>query len=196
MLTALLALAAIALAGSEPDHGDPIVFPSAAVAFQKGVEACEGLYSGAYSAERSNPDGLGPFSRRGFYMSGSGDEAKVDMLMLSQKSHVYKATVSGEQGVVYLVLTDSLRICRVGSFDSAQSHAAALATLTDPNSGWLPQPTTSSSASAQMQMFEKDLGSWSAVLNVSWPNGPRTGPNGLTAMATMAANPKRAAPVQ
>ena len=172
------------------------MFPSAAVAFQTGVEACEGLYAGAYRAERSNPDGLGPFSRRGFYMSGSGDEAKVGMLMLGQKSHVYKATVSGGQGVVYLVLTESLRICRVGSFDSAWSHSSALAALTDPGSGWVARQTTSSSPSAQMRAFEKDLGSWSAVLNISWANDPGAGPNGLSAMATMAANPKRAAPTR
>lgn len=189
MPTALLAIAAIAVAGTPSDAGEPIVFPSAAVAFQKGIEVCEGLYAGSYRAERSNPDGMGPFSRRGFYMSGSGDEAKVDMLMLSQKAHVYKATVR-DGGVVYVVLTDSLRVCRVGGFDSPEAHASALAVLAGSGSGWIAQPTTSSSASARMQVFEKDLGSWSVVLNVSWPSGPGVGPNGLTAMATMAANPR------
>ena len=196
MTLALLALAALTPVASETIPTGQVVFPSAAVAFEKGIAACEALYAGAYAGERSQPDGLGPFTRRGVPMSGSGDEAKVNMLMLSNLSHVYKANLSGVEGPVYIVLTESLRTCRVGSFDSAESHASALAALTDPASGWVAKPTRSSTASARMQIFEKDLGSWTAVLNISWPAGPGTGPNGLSAMATMAATPKRATGVQ
>ena len=191
MSLAWLLLAVLAATGPETDRSDPIVFPSAEVAFERGVRACEGLYSGAYADERSEE--VGPFTRRGFYMSGSGDEAKVNMLMLSDLSHVYKASVSGSDGVVYVVLTESLRTCRIGSFDSAPSHAGALATLTDPKSGWVAVPTTSSSAAARMQAFEKDMGNWHVVLNLSWPVVHGTGPRGLTAMATMAASPGPAA---
>lgn len=189
MTMALLTLAAVAAVAPETDHSGQIVFPSAKVAFEKGIAACEGLYSGAYRDERSEE--VGPFSRRGFYMSGSGDEAKVNMLMLSRKSHAYKATGSGGDGIVYVLLTESLSICRVGSFDAAQSHAVALATLKDPRSGWVAQPTPTL-PNATMQLFEKDLGRWHAILNISWPADGVTGPYGLTATATMFVYERRA----
>jgi hypothetical protein len=181
----LFALAAIAPAGSEAGPAEPIVFPSAEAAFETGVKACEGLYAGAFRTERSAPDGLGPFSRRGFYMSGSGDEARVNMLMLSSVAHVYKATVSGGADVAYVVLTQSLTTCRVGSFGTAESHGRALAYLTDVKSGWVAKPTKSPSPSAKMQLFQKTLGSTVGTLNISWPSGSGKGPNGLTAMATL-----------
>ena len=196
MSLALLALAAIAPVGPDVDRNEQIVFPSAEVAFETGIEICEDVYVGSLGGERSQPSKLGPFSRRGFYMSRSGDEAKVNMLMLSQLSHVYKASVSDGKGVVYALLTQSLLTCRVGSFDATQSHVSALATFADRKSGWVAKHTKSSSPSAKMQLFEKDLGLWTLILNISWPSGADTGPNGLTAMATMAANKKPPASVQ
>lgn len=107
------------------------------------------------------------------------------MLMLSSVSHVYKAAVSGGAEVAYIILTQSLTTCRVGSFGATESHGRALAYLTDAKSGWVAKPTKSPSPSAKMQLFQKNLGSTVATLNISWPNGPGKDTNGLTAMATL-----------
>ena len=171
-----------ALAG----QATPISFSSAEEAFDKAIDACEQVYAGALRGERSDPSKPGPMTRRGFYMSGSGDEAKVNMLMPAAVGHVFKGNVASGQGVVYIVLTRAPLSCRVGSFDVPQSHIKAMKRLADPTSGWAAQRTASPTNSASMQLFEKTLEKTKATLNVSWPASPSgAGPNGLAAMATM-----------
>lgn len=165
----------------------PVSFPSADAAFAGAVEACEALYSGTLRGERSDPNGPGPMTRRGFVLSARGDEARVNMLMLARTGHVYKANVANGSGVVYIVLTTAPLACRAGSFDSPGGHEAALTRLT--RTGWAAQVTRSSSPSARMQLFQKSIRERSAVLNISWPATARPGPNGLSAMATMVLEP-------
>ena len=124
-------------------------------------------------------------------MSATGDEAKVNMLMVGNQPHVYRGAVAGGAGVVYIVLTPSPLVCRVGAFDAAHAHGEALLRLVDPASGWLPELTTSTTPAAGMQIFRKDLGEARATVNISWPAGPQAGPNGLTAMATMVVDSAR-----
>lgn len=172
----------------------PIVFSSASIAFERGILACEEVYAGALRREKSDPGKLGPFSQRGFYMSASGDEAKVNMLMLGPQAHVYKGTIKDGAGVVYIVFSLSPLACRVGSFDASSSQAAALEHLFAPNSGWVAQSSSSPAPSAKMQMFQKYFVGALATLNVSWPVAQGTGSNGLSAMATMVLEKEPASP--
>jgi hypothetical protein len=162
-----------------------IVFPSAADAFDTGIDACEALYAGALRREKRDRSEAGPFSERGFYMSASGDEAKVNMLMIGNRAHVYKGSTKDQAGVVYIVFSLSPLSCRVGSFDAPSSEASALKRLSEPSSGWVARPTTSPSPAAKMQLFDKELVGSRATLNVSWPSGSGVGPNGLSGMTTM-----------
>lgn len=163
----------------------PIVFPSTSVAFENGIRACERVYDGVLRGNKSDPNKPGPFSERGFYMSGTGDEAKVNMLIPGRQAHVYKGSVKGGAGVVYIVLSTSPHACRVGSFDAPDSEVSALKYLAERSSGWVALPTSSPSLAAKMQRFEKPVGGELATLNLSWPVVPSAGANGLSAMATM-----------
>ena len=174
----------------------PIVFPSASSAFESGIRACEAVYAGILRGEKSDPGKPGPFSQRGFYMSGAGDEAKVNMLMPAAQAHVYKGTIKDKAGVVYIVFSVSPLACRVGSFDAPDSEAGALKRLAEPSSGWVAQPTASPSPAAKMQRFQKRLPGALATLNLSWPAVRGTGPNGLAAMATMVVGKEAAAPIR
>ncbi len=193
MTIVTLSLALIAAAQASATPASPIIFPSAAVAFEEGIMACEAVYTGGLKGEKSDPAKPGPFSQRGFYMSASGDEAKVNMLMLGQRAHVYKGSVDGAAGVVYIVFSLAPLACRVGSFDAPGSHAGALEQLNKPGSGWAAQATSSPSPAAKMQLFQKDIAGKPATLNLSWPVSQGAGPNGLAAMATMIV--QEAAPV-
>jgi hypothetical protein len=174
----------------------PIVFPSASIAFESGVRACEAVYAGLLRGEKTDPDKPGPFSQRGFYMSGAGDEAKVNMLMLAPQAHVYKGSVKDKAGVVYIVFSLSPLACRVGSFDAPDSEAGALERLAERSSGWAALPTSSPSPAAKMQRFQKRLPGALATLNLSWPAVRGTGPNGLAAMATMVVSKEATAPIR
>lgn len=193
----LLALPlALMASGAADTTATPVVFPSASIAFANGIRACEAVYAGILRGEKSDPNKPGPFSQRGFYMSGAGDEAKVNMLMLAPQAHVYKGSIKDKAGVVYIVFSLSPLACRVGSFDAPDSEAGALAHLAEPNSGWVAQPTSSPSPAAKMQRFQKRLPGAQATLNLSWPAVPGTGPNGLAAMATMVVGREATAPVR
>jgi len=181
----MLPFALIAASQGNAAVADPIVFPSAAVAFEQGIAACEAVYDGALRGEKSDPTKPGPFSRRGFHMSASGDEAKVDMLMLGSQAHVFKGSVEGAAGVVYIVFSRSPLACRVASFDAPDSHSVAVAQLNKAGSGWAAQATSSPSPAVKMQLFRKDIAGKPATLNLSWPVEAGKGPNGLAAMATM-----------
>jgi len=163
----------------------PIVFRSAAEAFERGILACEEVYAGTLRREKSAPNKPGPFSQRGFYMSATGDEAKVNTLTLGRESHVYKGSIAGGAGVVYIVFSLSPLACRVGSFDAPASEAVALGRLAESHSGWVAQQASSPSPTAKMQMFQKQISGTLATLNISWPIAQGMGPNGLSAMATM-----------
>ncbi|MBJ7500288.1 MAG: hypothetical protein JHC57_11115 [Sphingopyxis sp.] len=185
MTLAALSLALTVVGQANAAAVNPITFPSASVAFEKGVMACEAVYTGALTGEKSDPDKPGPFSQRGFYMSASGDEAKVNMLMLGQQAHVYKGSVEGAAGVVYIVFSRAPLACRVASFDAPDSHEGVLEQLNKRGSGWVAQATTSPSPAAKMQLFRKEIVGKPVTLNLSWPVARGKGPNGLAAMATM-----------
>lgn len=174
----------------------PIVFPSASTAFESGIRACEAIYAGALRGEKSDPNKPGPMSRRGFYMSASGDEAKVNSLMIGRQAQVFKGNVNGSAGVVYVVLSTSPLACRVGSFDAQGSEASALKRLSDRNSGWIALPTNSPTPAAKMQRFQKSMGGATATLNLSWPSEQKKGPNGLAAMATMVVGGGATSPIR
>lgn len=193
----MLALPLALLATNQVDTtATPIVFPSASVAFESGIRACEWIYAGVLRGEKSDPSKPGPLSQRGFYMSGAGDEAKVDMLMPGRQAHVYKGSVKGGAGVVYIVLSLSPHACRVGSFDAPDSEVSALKHFAERSSGWVALPTSSPSPAAKMQQFQKPLAGALATLNLSWPVVQGTGPNGLAAMATMVIGRKPPTPLR
>jgi hypothetical protein len=171
-----------------------IVFPSASAAFDSGIRACEAVYSGMLRREKSDPSKPGPLSQRGFYMSAAGDEAKVNMMIPGREAHVYKGSVKDKAGIVYIVLSLSPLVCRVGSFDAPDSEVKALGRLAERSSGWVAQPTSSPSPTAKMQLFQKRLSGALATLNLSWPAVQGSGPNGVAAMATMVLSREATAP--
>ena len=118
------------------------------------------------------------------------------MLMLGRQAHVYKGSIKGGVGVVYIVLSPSPLACRVGSFDAPGDEVNSLENLAEPNSGWVAQPTSSPSPAVKMQRFQKRLAGGLATLNLSWPAVQGSGPNGLAAMATMIISSEPKAPIR
>lgn len=182
-------LAFVAQAAPAQDPGRQYTFPSAAAAFERGMAACEEVYSAGLSGERGDPNKPNLFSRHGFRGSRSPVDPRVEPLKMGSVALVFAADVGGA-GQVYVILTRQPLACRVASFDAPDSHRLAYNNVE--KRGWKKpaKPTVSSSAAAKMQLFDKKLRGGTASVNISWPAAPGPGPSGLSAMATMMFTPR------
>ncbi len=184
MLPASYILLAMATAvAGKPTPGN---FTSQDDAFLSGMKACEQFYpSGPIPA-----DAPGPFTDNGFPMSDIKTEnpARVRMLVVGQRAHVFRARFVTSSAEVYAALTESPLLCRVGSFDVA-SHVKAMAYYASAASGWTKVETASQTPGVGMQRFTRTVDRKELWINVSWIESG-TGPNGLTAMASMFIEPK------
>jgi hypothetical protein len=155
-------------------------------AFYNGTAACEDFFVGLINHVKLAPNQPGPFDDHGFHNSDAATEnpARVAMLGLGYRRHVYRAAMTENGGQAYAVLSETPLLCRVGGFDNS-SYGKVNAYYSAPANGWTRVETQSTTPGVEMLRFAKSQGAMTIWINLSWPTGAGAGPNGLTAMASV-----------
>lgn len=155
-------------------------------AFFNGTAACENFFVGLINRVKLTPTQPGPFDDRGFHNSDAAteDPARVAMLGMGHRRHVYRAALAENGGQAYAVLSQTPLLCRVGGFDNP-SYRKSYAYYSAPANGWVRVETQSTTPGVEMLRFSKTQGAMTIWINLSWPTAASVRPNGLTAMASV-----------
>lgn len=155
-------------------------------AFYNGTAACEDFFVGLINHVKVAPTQPGPFDDHGFHNSDAATEDPVRVAMLGRgyRRHVYRATIAENGLQAYAVLSETPLLCRVGGFDDP-SYRKSYAYYSAPANGWTRVETMSTTPGVEMLRFSKIQGAMTIWINLSRPTAAATGPNGLTAMASV-----------